>query len=302
MDTISIKSSNTQNLKSIKSPKKYLSSSYHADNSTSPNLIKNNLNIQSYNENIKSSPNKIKSKPTTTTTTIHSSSSISFENLYTAEVPSIKNKNNKSLITSSPKKIFNDKSTNSSPKHLIDAKTSPIIDNVSITREYALKIEIDKLQEKLKDTEERLQSLRIQHDSLSQLHRDLRDNHTRLQEESELLKLDVQHLTECANVLRNELQLARNDRNEALDIQKILQNELEENKIEKKKAQEQCEKDAKIIQDLQRQCKEMERILMRKHPDSVSALIGNFSIFFFFSRKLFKKFLNLHLISFYSCI
>lgn len=33
------------------------------------------------------------------------------------------------------------------------------------------------------------------------------------------------------------------------------------------------ERDAKTILDLQRQCKEMERILMRKHPDSVSALI-----------------------------
>jgi hypothetical protein len=48
---------------------------------------------------------------------------------------------------------------------------------------------------------------------------------------------------------------------------------LDESRQERKKYQEQTEKDSKHIQDLTRQCKEMERILMRKHPDSVSALI-----------------------------
>lgn len=40
----------------------------------------------------------------------------------------------------------------------------------------------------------------------------------------------------------------------------------------------QHEKDTVVIQDLQRQVKEMEMILRRKHPDSVSALIGNIYI------------------------
>lgn len=48
---------------------------------------------------------------------------------------------------------------------------------------------------------------------------------------------------------------------------------MDENRVDKKKFQEITERDSKTIQDLQRQCKEMERILMRKHPDSVSALI-----------------------------
>lgn len=48
---------------------------------------------------------------------------------------------------------------------------------------------------------------------------------------------------------------------------------MEENRVDKKKFHDITERDSKIIQDLQRQCKEMERILMRKHPDSVSALI-----------------------------
>lgn len=179
------------------------------------------------------------------------------------------------LSTPIPAKTYCDKSVNSSPKRMISALTSPIEPfAANVGREHALKHEIEQLQEKLKDTEERLQSLRIQHDSLSQLHRDLRESNTKLQEESEMLKLDVQHLNECANILRTELQTARADRNEALNLQKTLQGELEESRQERRRTQEQKDKDAKTIQDLQRQCREMERILMRKHPDSVSALIG----------------------------
>ncbi|XP_054087238.1 centrosomal protein of 162 kDa isoform X1 [Zeugodacus cucurbitae] len=178
------------------------------------------------------------------------------------------------LSTPLPAKTYCDKSVNSSPKRMISALTSPIEPfAANVGREHALKHEIELLQEKLKDTEERLQSLRIQHDSLSQLHRDLRESNTKLQEESEMLKLDVQHLNECANILRTELQTARADRDEALTLQKTLQGELEESRQERKRTQDQKDKDAKTIQDLQRQCREMERILMRKHPDSVSALI-----------------------------
>lgn len=185
---------------------------------------------------------------------------------------------NKSLLLNYDEAItikptFCDKSTNSSPKRVVSALTSPI-EHISVTREHALQHEIEQLQETLKDTEERLQSLRIQHDSLTHIHRDVRDNQSHLQDESELLKLDVQHLNECANILRTELQSARKDRNEALEVQKILQNELEDCRVGKKKLQERTEIDSKIIQDLQRQCKEMERILVRKYPDSVSALIG----------------------------
>ncbi|XP_018787584.1 PREDICTED: uncharacterized protein LOC108968179 [Bactrocera latifrons] len=178
------------------------------------------------------------------------------------------------LSTPLPTKTYCDKSVNSSPKRMVSALTSPIEPfAANVGREHALKHEIEQLQEKLKDTEERLKSLRIQHDSLSQLHRDLREGNTKLQEESEMLKLDVQHLNECANILRTELQTARADRDEALNLQRTLQGELEESRQDRKRTQEQKDKDAKTIQDLQRQCREMERILMRKHPDSVSALI-----------------------------
>lgn len=75
------------------------------------------------------------------------------------------------------------------------------------------------------------------------------------------------------NISRCELQSARKDHESAVEIQKVLEQELEDNRVDKKKFHDITERDSKIIQDLQRQCKEMERILMRKHPDSVSALI-----------------------------
>lgn len=166
-------------------------------------------------------------------------------------------------------KHFANKCTSPSPtRSMISMSTS-----TSFCRERNLESEIEVLQEKLKDTEERLQSLRLQYDSLSQTHRTLRDNQNQSSEESERLKIDVQHLTDCTNKLRTELQTARSDRTEAIELQKVLQKELDESRTDKKKIADQNDKDAKTIQDLHRQCKEMERILIRKHPDSVSALI-----------------------------
>lgn len=174
-------------------------------------------------------------------------------------------------------KQYSDKYTSPSPTHTICMSTS-----FSFSRERNLENDIEMLQEKLKDTEERLQSLRLQHDTLSLEHRTVRDSLSSYHEESERLKIDVQHLNDCANVLRAELKTTRADRADALELQKVLYRELDESRTEKKKAQDQSESDSKTIQDLQRQCKEMERILMRKYPDSVSALIGNIHFFFIF--------------------
>lgn len=175
-----------------------------------------------------------------------------------------------------PMASYSEKAVGSSPKHLVHTLTSPIEQIVacSVSREHVLKQEIEKLQEQLKDTEERLASVRLQSESLSQTQRALRDHNGRLQEESEMLKLDVQHLHECAGVLRSELQSARRDRDEAVQLERSLRSELKDVQQERRQAADSKEKDARIIQDLQRQCREMERILMRKHPDSVSALIG----------------------------
>jgi hypothetical protein len=52
--------------------------------------------------------------------------------------------------------------------------------------------------------------------------------------------------------------------------------ELNKERNERKNLSIQRDKDIVVIKDLQRQVKEMELILKRKHPDSVSALIGTY--------------------------
>lgn len=192
----------------------------------------------------------------------------------------VQKSNKENSFKISPKKnpkILNETFTQKTDKKLIDKSTSPehtaSSNSLNWNKERILQNEIDSLKETLMDTEERFQSLRIQYDSLSQIHRNLKDNQNHLQDEAERLKLDIQHINVCANVLRGELSTARMDRIEAMEIQKTLQQELDENRIEKKKTHEENVQYSKTIQDLQRQCKEMERILMRKQPDSVSGLI-----------------------------
>ncbi|KAL7744766.1 hypothetical protein ACLKA6_007068 [Drosophila palustris] len=181
---------------------------------------------------------------------------------------------NKCYKPIAPMASYCEKAVGSSPKHLVSTLSSPIEQIAcNVPREHALKNEIEQLQEQLKDTEERLASVRLQSESLSQTQRALREHNGRLQDESEMLKLDVQHLHECAGVLRAELQSARRDRDEAVQLERSLRAELEEAQQDRRQAADVKEKDARLIQDLQRQCREMERILMRKYPDSVSALI-----------------------------
>lgn len=92
-------------------------------------------------------------------------------------------------------KVLCDKSTAPSPTH-------SVISSSSFASNWEREREFENTNEKLKDTEERLQSLRIQYDSLSTVHRALRENYLQMQEETDKLKIDHQILTECANVLR----------------------------------------------------------------------------------------------------
>lgn len=153
----------------------------------------------------------------------------------------------------------------------------------SWTRERALEQQIENLRETLKDTEERLQSLRLQYDNVSQMHRTLRDTNNHMHEEMDRLKIDAQHLRECANILRTELQAARKDRADAIEVQKVLQRELVDCRTEKRKACEEAEANGKQILDLQRQCKEMERIMSRKNPDAMASLLGKIDFIGFLS-------------------
>lgn len=158
--------------------------------------------------------------------------------------------------------------------------TTPIITAMSTSstfswsRERALEQQIETLQETLKDTEERLHSLRLQYDNVSYSNRTMRDKNHQMQDEMERLKIDAQHLHECANMLRTELQAARKDRADAIEVQAMLQRELETARDDKRRAHEEVESNGRQIMDLKRQCKEMERIMARKNPDAMQMLLG----------------------------
>lgn len=143
----------------------------------------------------------------------------------------------------------------------------------SYARERALESEITALQDKLKDTEERYHAVRLKYDALRLQYRDVKEQQSSALDETDRLRLDLKHLNDCASALRSEIHVARDDRAEALRLQGVLQTELDSCRGEKKRLAEQSQRDARNILDLQRQCKEMEKILTRKHPDSVSALI-----------------------------
>lgn len=159
--------------------------------------------------------------------------------------------------------------------------TTPLISAMSAsssfswTRERALEQQIEGLQETLKDTEERLHSLRLQYDNVSEMHRSTRDKNHQMQEEMDRLKIDAKLLHDCADKLRIELQSARKDRADALEVQSVLRRDLERSQTERRRVTEEFESNSRQIMDLQRQCKEMERILARKNPDALQMLLGN---------------------------
>lgn len=87
-------------------------------------------------------------------------------------------------------------------------------------------------------------------------------------------------LAECEKFigrLGKEYENRNNEIKSMKDNESKLISELTKDRNEKKTLTTQHDKDVVVIRDLQRQVKEMEMILRRKHPDSVSALIGEYS-------------------------
>lgn len=84
-------------------------------------------------------------------------------------------------------------------------------------------------------------------------------------------------LAECEKFISR---LGKEYENRNMELKGVKENEckimaeLNKERNERKNLTIQHEKDVIVIHDLQRQVKEMELILRRKHPDSVSALIG----------------------------
>uniref|UniRef100_A0A182NVG8 Centrosomal protein of 162 kDa n=1 Tax=Anopheles dirus TaxID=7168 RepID=A0A182NVG8_9DIPT len=180
-------------------------------------------------------------------------------------------------VRSRPKQ---DASTSTVDRQMCDRSTqpSPTADEAfaadSWRKERLLGAKIVEMQDRLKDTEERYKSAKMQLDTLSVAYRTMHESHSALQQDNDKLQFDVRSITKCADFLRAQLHGAQCDRDAANELQKLLQSELEVSRAEKRKVQDSTEKDRRTIQDLQRQCREMERILMRKTPDTVSTLIA----------------------------
>ncbi|XP_047526067.1 centrosomal protein of 162 kDa [Pieris napi] len=131
----------------------------------------------------------------------------------------------------------------------------------------------DQQLEELKDTNERVKSLELLNVQLVDDCKALKNIVRQLEEDKHVAEFK---LVECEKFVNR---LAKEYNNRETELKNYKQNEqsalveLNKEKNERKNFSIQREKDAMIIQDLQRQVKEMELILRRKHPDSVSALI-----------------------------
>lgn len=128
--------------------------------------------------------------------------------------------------------------------------------------------------EEFKDTKERAKSLELMNVQLTEDNKALRKKVEQLTEDKHVVDLK---LAECEKFVGR---LGREYENRNTELKSVKENEnrilveLNKERNDKKNFTIQHEKDLVIIQDLQRQVKEMEMILKRKHPDSVSALIG----------------------------
>ncbi|CAK1555705.1 unnamed protein product [Leptosia nina] len=131
----------------------------------------------------------------------------------------------------------------------------------------------DQLSEELKDTNERVKSLELLNVQLVDDNKALKKKSCQLEEEKQRTDLK---LLECEKFVNR---LAKEYHNKEAELKSVKESaqtalaELNKERNERKNLSIQREKDTTVIQDLQRQVKEMEMILKRKHPDSVSALI-----------------------------
>lgn len=136
-----------------------------------------------------------------------------------------------------------------------------------------INLELEKTLEELKDVQEINTALQLQLDNINKTFQELKLSHEEVSSSNRNLErrlIDTESLlskykNELINLKEQNLKLAESETN----LSKLLEIE----KLQTKTLKIQTEKDAKCILDLNRQIKEMERIIARKHPDSVSALI-----------------------------
>lgn len=136
-----------------------------------------------------------------------------------------------------------------------------------------INLELEKTLEELKDTKEQNTALQLQLDGLNKTHQMLKISYEELLSSNKNLERHVAEIDATLAKYKTELINAQKNRDKLIESETNLGKLLEVEKLKSKSFQIQNEKDAKCIKDLNRQIKEMERIITRKHPDSVSALI-----------------------------
>lgn len=134
-------------------------------------------------------------------------------------------------------------------------------------------LELEKTLEELKDSKEINTALQLQLDTINKTHCLLKNSHEELLATNQKLERRVLEFDSALSKYKNELLNVQSQREKLLENEITLNKLVEHEKVQGKNWKLQNEKDAKCIQDLNRQIREMERIIARKHPDSVSALI-----------------------------
>ncbi|KAK5641589.1 hypothetical protein RI129_010136 [Pyrocoelia pectoralis] len=133
--------------------------------------------------------------------------------------------------------------------------------------------ELEKSHEELKDAKETNTALQLQLDALNKTHLQLRTTYEELLTSNSNLEKRITDSESVLSKCTQEIEFLKEHRDKLLQNETNLNNLLEIEKMQVQNLKVQNEKDARCILDLNRQVKEMERIIARKHPDSVSALI-----------------------------
>lgn len=136
-----------------------------------------------------------------------------------------------------------------------------------------INLELERALEDLKDSREVNTALQLQIDTINKSHQLLKGSYDELVNSNKNLERRVVELDCTLDKYKGELLALQKSKEKLLENEANLSKMFELEKLQSKSLKLQNEKDARVIQDLNRQIKEMERIIARKHPDSVSALI-----------------------------
>ncbi|KAI4456605.1 centrosomal protein [Holotrichia oblita] len=136
-----------------------------------------------------------------------------------------------------------------------------------------INIELEKALEQIKDTKEVNTALQLQLDGVNSSYQLLKISYDELQATNKTIDRKFSELDGNLSKYKSDLLTLQQQRDKLQENETSLNKLLEIERLQVKSLKLQTEKDARCIMDLNRQIKEMERIIARKHPDSVSALI-----------------------------